>query len=174
MFSRPLCLREELRPLLASRVPRGELVPGLGHVAAGLRYTRLVTVGDMVSRTAFRLGLRPFVAVYDCREMRSSVGCPEPPPGYVRIRARNPRSTIQPEAAGAVREALRRGNAVVEVDGEEDLLALPAILYSDVGVVVAYGQPGEGVVLVQVDQAVKRLAAAILRRLAPCSPAGKG
>jgi uncharacterized protein (UPF0218 family) len=39
----------------------------------------------------------------------------------------------------------------VVVDGEEDLATLPALVAAPTGASIVYGQPGEGMVLVEVD-----------------------
>ena len=44
----------------------------------------------------------------------------------------------------------------MNVDGEEDLLALPAVLSSPEKSIVVYGQPGEGIVLVRVSAQSKK------------------
>lgn len=175
MVGTALCMPDELRPLLASRTPRGRLVPSLAHVLAELRYSRLVVIGDRVTRSAFELGLEPVLAIYDCVEMREDVVCPEPPSHYRRKAVSNPRSSISFEAARVIRDAIRQGaNTAIQVYGEEDLLAIPAILYADTGYVVAYGQPSRGVVLVRVDSYVKRLVANLLRSFEPCSASSPG
>lgn len=48
------------------------------------------------------------------------------------------------------------------IDGEEDLLVLPAIIYAPLGARVYYGQPGEGLVEVVVTHRKKRQALALL------------
>ncbi|MGA8855944.1 MAG: DUF359 domain-containing protein [Candidatus Bathyarchaeia archaeon] len=53
-------------------------------------------------------------------------------------------------------EAVRKGNSVVVVDGEEDLLTLPAILSSPDKSLVVYGQPSVGIVLVRVTPEKKK------------------
>jgi len=51
----------------------------------------------------------------------------------------------------ALGDALSAGEPVmIEVDGEEDLAALPAIVAAPDGASVVYGQPGEGMVRVAV------------------------
>ena len=52
------------------------------------------------------------------------------------------------EAWDAIREALRDREALILVDGEEDLLAIPAVLESPDNALVIYGQPSEGLVVV--------------------------
>jgi hypothetical protein len=46
----------------------------------------------------------------------------------------------------------------VEVTGEEDLAALPAMLAAPLGSTVVYGQPGEGMVRVAVTPEARRRA----------------
>ena len=53
--------------------------------------------------------------------------------------------------------------AMVLIDGEEDLLTIPAVIEAPLGAVVFYGQPLEGVVAVEVDERSKANARQILR-----------
>ncbi|MHB8605670.1 MAG: DUF359 domain-containing protein, partial [Thermoplasmatota archaeon] len=71
------------------------------------------------------------------------------------------RSAVR-EGQDATRGARR---VVVEVVGEEDLAALPAILAAPAGAVVAYGQPNQGVVCVVVDDASRARARDLLSRM---------
>ncbi len=50
------------------------------------------------------------------------------------------------------------------VDGEEDLVVLPAIMIAPDGASVVYGQPDEGMVHVVVDDEVRREVRALLER----------
>ena len=54
---------------------------------------------------------------------------------------------------------------VLLVDGEEDLATLPAVLAAPDGASVVYGQPGEGMVLVTVTDAVRERFDALVDRL---------
>ena len=53
----------------------------------------------------------------------------------------------------------------IDVDGEEDLATLPAILIAPEGASVVYGQPGEGMVLVQVGREATERARDLLTRM---------
>jgi len=128
---------------------------------------KLVTVGDVVTTNALRAGLRPWVAVVDKRAMRKPWPGLGQHPWGLRLRASNPPGMITAEAWAAIGEAVRRGDALVEVDGEEDLLALVAVLLAPEGTLVLYGQPGEGVVLVEVNERSRCLARAFLSRMRP-------
>ena len=52
---------------------------------------------------------------------------------------------------------------MVLIEGEEDLLTIPAVMEAPLGAVVFYGQPLEGVVAVRVDEESKAGARAILK-----------
>ncbi len=160
-----LCLRlpEDLRPLAALRYPRGVLL------ASPPRGTQpLVTVGDRVTEDAVRLGAKPLVSVYDCREVRRERSCPETG-AEVRLEAWSPPAHVSWEAVRVLADAVgraRRGSRVdILVKGEEDLLILPLALLADHGWLLAYGQPGVGVVTVMVDNHAKLLASMLLHRM---------
>ncbi|MBM3212057.1 DUF359 domain-containing protein, partial [Candidatus Poribacteria bacterium] len=53
---------------------------------------------------------------------------------------------------------------VVKVIGEEDLAGVPAILLSPLGTVVLYGQPQQGIVVVEVSEEKKRQLLQLLDR----------
>jgi uncharacterized protein (UPF0218 family) len=72
------------------------------------------------------------------------------PPGHIV-------STIVDEIGKAFKEG-----GLVMVRGEEDLLVIPSVLALPEGVVVAYGQPGVGVVLVKIDKDKKEKAKELL------------
>ena len=56
-------------------------------------------------------------------------------------------------------------NTLLTVDGEEDLATLPAVVAAPAGATVVYGQPGEGMVRVTVDEATKSEVRDLLLRM---------
>ncbi len=79
------------------------------------------------------------------------------------IKAENPPSHITQDAWKAVEQALSSGKtALIEIAGEEDLLAIPAVLLAPVGSLVLYGQPREGIVALWVNEELKRRIEAIV------------
>ncbi|MEM2052127.1 MAG: DUF359 domain-containing protein, partial [Candidatus Caldarchaeum sp.] len=92
----------------------------------------------------------------DMKVERRHVGVPNLQ-GYAVRRITNPAGTITPEAAAAVVETVRAGHGALLVEGEEDLLALPALsVLPDTGLLV-YGQPGQGYVVVRGGEPAWRL-----------------
>lgn len=166
MTHRTLRLPERLRDEL--RAPFGSVVRKVD--AAGLRKSAkiLITVGDACSYDFARQGVVPDVAIYDYREERRPVGddvrraLESLPLG--RVPVSNPAGTIQAAAWKAIEDALADGGKI-EVDGEEDMLALPCIAMAPKGSVVVYGQPGQGAVIVNVDANAKKKAEKLLAEM---------
>ena len=170
-MGRALVLTPELRARL--KRPLGELLRGepdevFAVLSERLRGRVVITVGDVVTSNALRHGLRPWAAIVDGRAMRRPVAGELPQAAWSkRLRVVNPPGTISEDAWSAVGMAVRGGDMLVLVEGEEDLLALVAVLCAPEGAVVLYGQPGEGVVLVEVDAAAKALCRELIASMKP-------
>jgi hypothetical protein len=119
-------------------------------------------VGDRVTESLQALGRTPDVQIIDSVERRERRQPPEVP--FVSLfRASNPPGKITEEAVACIRMALvGKKPARVQVDGEEDLLAIPAIDVAPRGSALYYGQPGKGIVMVTVDERAKASASRIL------------
>ncbi len=161
-------LRRELKE------PLGELVKGpipepyvkLSPLLRGAPF--LVTVGDVVTENVIALGILPGVAIYDHRTKRKDYN----PAIYSKaafMTVKNPPGTVTKALLEAVRRGIEtalRGRCVhIKVNGEEDLAAIPAVLYAPNGSVVLYGQPDEGVVLIRVTPECKRRCGRILAKM---------
>jgi len=149
-----LRLPDSLRPRL--KRPLGQLFPTTAVAVEHLRQVRpvrLVSVGDVATAELLKAGVRPDMAVVDYMVMRAFVSeeVKRVVDGYnVRVmRVRNMPGTITQE----LRQALETQPPVkVLVQGEEDLAVIPAVLSSPLGSVVVYGQPNEGLVVVEVTE----------------------
>jgi uncharacterized protein (UPF0218 family) len=126
---------------------------------------KIVSVGDMVSRNLHENQINPQLSITDNRRMRRRIK-PRIFAGKNVVHVKNPRGTITEEAIKAIREALESDDRVhIIVDGEEDLLALIAVLYAPEKSLVVYGQPYEGIVVVKVTSEKKAEAAEILNAM---------
>jgi uncharacterized protein (UPF0218 family) len=170
--ARILRLKEDQRQLL--KRPLGRLIRGtpdevrseLEAILAGRKGPPIV-VGDVVSSTASMLSPERVVYVTDGRTMREATSEVRPEVDLV-VRCRNEPGTISREAFEAIGDAIRSKKRVhVVVEGEEDLLALAAVHLSPLGGIVVYGQPGEGVVVVEVNEEVRAFAESVLRSMVP-------
>ncbi|MEM3671182.1 MAG: DUF359 domain-containing protein [Thermoprotei archaeon] len=156
-------LPPELRGMLSQ--PLGDLL-GPEEAAEMFRAQRhpLITVGDVVSSEAIRLGATPRVAIVDGKTKRT-MKADVPRTGFAVLSSWNPPGTISFDSVCAVREAVLSGrNTLIAVDGEEDLLTIPAVLFAEDGVNVVYGQPDVGVVRLVVGDASRQSVLNILNR----------
>jgi uncharacterized protein (UPF0218 family) len=127
----------------------------------------IVAVGDVVTYHLRRAGRNPDVAVVDGRTEREAVDDSVRrvlDDDTRRVEATNPPASLSESLLDALVAAVDAdGPVVVDVDGEEDLATLPALLLLDGGSVV-YGQPGEGMVLVAATPATRERARSLLER----------
>lgn len=128
---------------------------------------RLITVGDVVTYHVVRAGRVPGVSVVDERTERSPVDpAVKAVLGEADVVVENPAATLTEELLRALVRAMRADGPVrIRVEGEEDLVALPAIAGAPSGASVVYGQPGEGMVHVRVAAEVRERACSIIRRM---------
>ena len=68
----------------------------------------------------------------------------------------NPPGTLSNESIVLIKELIQQNiDSLIVVEGEEDLLALPSILFAPLDAYVLYGQPNEGLVVVSVTESLK-------------------
>jgi hypothetical protein len=161
-------LPEELRTRLGA--PLGTVYST--EEAKGPDFERLVrsahmtiTVGDRVTDTLGAMGRTPDVQVVDGVERRVARAVPTVP--YVRlIKVKNPAGTLTEDAISGMKKAfLGKKPARVQVEGEEDLMAMLAIAMAPVSALVFYGQPGVGVVAVKANAVAKSRNRSILAKM---------
>ncbi len=146
----PSSLRRELKK------PFGRVLGDIRELDIGLDI--LVCVGDRVSDDVLEAGLKPRIIVYDCRIKRERIELPSSIKNHKAelVKVKNPPGSLTPEVFNVLERALGSGlEYKIFVDGEEDLVALAAIKLAPLGSFVVYGQPGEGLVAVEVDGVMK-------------------
>lgn len=119
-----------------------------------LDYKHIVTVGDVVSADFLRNDLEPDIIIADFKTERSPAKEKD-----VKIikeytasttKVRNPAGQITEELWKSIEEA--EPPAKIIVDGEEDMATIPAAILIPETSVVVYGQPGEGLVVVEITK----------------------
>ena len=126
---------------------------------------KIIAVGDATTERLISFGILPDVAVIDGRERRSRRTYPANYPAK-ELRCRNPAGTISNDAVKVLQDALKTAPpARVLVEGEEDLLALPALALAPEGSAVLYGQPLEGLVVVKITLAKQKQAKDLMNRI---------
>ncbi len=159
-----LHLPEELRAEL--KKVHGKIVSeGLLRELLEDRY--IITVGDVVTDTLLKLGIEPNVAVVDYKTKRNAVE-------YERVirfgkkvmSVHNPPGTITPELWSSLKKAIQEEKSVrIDVDGEEDLAVIPAVLFAPQGAMVIYGIPNTGLAVIEVTDEDKKNAIRIIEKM---------
>ncbi len=160
-------LREDLkRPLgVLIRGSFSETIDELKQMILTRKPASLIAVGDMVTKSMEDSGLLPGLEIVDNIAMRKAAQKFELTVEK-KLPVDNPPGTITEEAVVAIQKAIRSDKRVaIIVDGEEDLLALIAILYAPEGSLVVYGQPREGIVAVYVNSEKKKEIIEILKEM---------
>ncbi|NYT05327.1 MAG: DUF359 domain-containing protein [Methanomicrobiales archaeon] len=143
------------------REPFGDLYPDLARARSRIAGKTVYTVGDVVTANLLREGMAPTVAIIDGQTMR--LPCRHTPIlDAPRIRVANPAGTITDALVDAIHTALADPPALIQVEGEEDLAVIPLVDAAPEGGVVLYGQPGEGVVVRDIDADAKTIAKEML------------
>ena len=155
-------LTNDLRVKLKS--PLGTLLKGsfngtikeFENIVKAKRPSMIISVGDALSEALLKQGIFPKVLIVDCKVMRKPTA-PLITEGYETFPLRNVAGTISDEAWAVVESAVTRDSKVkIVVEGEEDLLTLVAIISAPESAAVVYGQPCEGMVIVEVTSEKKK------------------
>jgi uncharacterized protein (UPF0218 family) len=149
---------------------RGELKDPMGEVytEADALFSAaeppLIAVGDIVTYHLIEADHRPDVALIDGQTKRSAIedhiqdaidaGVFDREVEVVNAAA-GLSAALLSALSTAIDAASDGESTVIVVDGEEDLATLPAIAAAPSGASVVYGQPDEGMVLVECDEEIK-------------------
>lgn len=162
-----LILNKELRSEF--KKPIGALYPSIDDVKDFLKSKYpdelLISVGDVTTQNLQKSGLVPHLGIIDNVVERNPVTGKKPVDyavyDYVTLNARNPPGVITDELDETIKKAFQLVKSgfrvIIQVDGEEDLAAIPCILMAPPGSLVLYGQPGEGLVVCEVDKVIDKV-----------------
>ncbi|MCL4480549.1 MAG: DUF359 domain-containing protein [Candidatus Thermoplasmatota archaeon] len=125
---------------------------------------RLVTVGDVTTKKLEEAGLDIFLEVVDLKTKRVKDGSFYHREGSFRIR--NDPGTISHDLFLLIGKIISGSKkARIEIEGEEDLAALPIIYYSDDNTVIAYGVPDTGMASLEVNHGLRTHIIQMLERM---------
>jgi hypothetical protein len=164
-----LILSKNLRKKL--KKPLGKLITNVDNANVLKIHNNkkiIICVGDKTSEQVLQWGIKPKICVYDGKVMRKEIGILEIIKKFdaKTIHVKNPRGKLTQEVFRAIKKGLiAKENVKIYVDGEEDLVTLAAIHLSPLNSFVLYGQPGEGLVAVNVDDTIKRKVKNILKEM---------
>jgi len=176
-YKLPKTLRSSLRD------PIGKLFTGSAKNAAEAAKNYInenspaitVSIGDYCTKTLLNIHFLPDIIIYDGKTLRKkkidlNLAL------YHEIKVFNPPEWISHKAWKILECAIRqiqsytsdKCRVAVSIDGEEDLLVIPAIILLPLGSMVVYGQPpittDEGIVCALITPSIKNLAKEILSK----------
>lgn len=121
-------------------------------------YKQLITVGDITTSRFLKSDINPDIAIIDYSVKRDPVDDDTKRDienfNAPSIKVENPPGHITKELDEALEKAVLPLKLIVE--GEEDLATLPAAIHAPLGSIVAYGQPNQGLVIIEVTQGKKK------------------
>jgi GTP-dependent dephospho-CoA kinase len=170
MYSRMPLSPEDIRLL---KDPFGTLIDDKyvtkGKIKGILKNARrVVSVGDSTTDRLLSFDIMPDILVVDGVERRvkrnhglhSKITAPK------ELHCSNPPGSVSKEAFFVLSQAFNTQCPVkVIVDGEEDMLALPIITIAPQETFVLYGQPLEGMVIVNVNPEIQTKAKNLMERI---------
>ena len=157
-FVLPENAREDLRQ------PIGYITTDMHTVIVSLdQHAMLIAVGDIVALSAQQAGKPADITIIDGKTRRHTVEQEYDVSFPVKNRktTENPAGGITQDAAKTIENAFSdyettHSEQLIVVSGEEDLLAIPAILFAPLGSVVIYGQFDKGIVVTEVTEQNKK------------------
>lgn len=148
------------------REPRGKVLDGekLVEELEKRDYNKIVAVGDRVSHDIENSELQADISIVDGKTQRETFTADKADIDAERtLKAENPSGKITEDAWKAVRKASAlKCKTEVIIDGEEDLLGLPAVLFAPENSVVVYGLWNQGAVLMDASEENKEFSRDIL------------
>jgi GTP-dependent dephospho-CoA kinase len=164
-----LILKKELRSEF--KKPFGKIYPSVidakEHLKDSLGKNGIViSIGDVTTQNMLNASMVPDIGIVD-NKIERRVSENEIRYEDITLKAENPAGTITDDLQSSIEKAfssVEKGKVLIVVEGEEDLAVIPCVIMAPSGSVIFYGQPGEGVVLCEVDK-VKKTAEDLIKRL---------
>jgi uncharacterized protein (UPF0218 family) len=138
----------KLRKILGKGIfgKKKEVREKYGKILKKEKFKKVITVGDYCS-----LNLPSDIKIFDGKVRRRKIKKILP----YSLKCKNRRGTIQKEVWPIIKKAIKE-NKNVFVEGEEDLLTIPAVLLAPKNSLVVYGIPKKGICLIKVNQETKK------------------
>ena len=157
----PDSLRDQLK------IPLGVLLPiGQDNKRNIQKYlsdnSYIITVGDRTTEKMINFDLIPSLQIIDGLEKRIKRDIIKLGSAF-ELKIDNPAAEITLESIEIIKKAFSLNPPIrLTVNGEEDLLVLPACIHAPENSVILYGQPNKGLVLVQITPEIRNKAQALL------------
>jgi cytidyltransferase-like protein len=166
-----LLMSEDLRPTLQK--PMGKIYKTTKQLLQSikrLKYPLLISIGDIITDSLLKGGINPDVKVIDHKSRRAKTNL------FVKLKPVqkgpsliNKPGTINLKIAEIIKEKIKlalykKQKSWIVINGEEDLLALPAILFAPLNSLVLYGHWKHGIITVKVSEEIKKKVSIIIKK----------
>ncbi|MDT7860771.1 MAG: DUF359 domain-containing protein [Saccharolobus sp.] len=116
---------------------------------------RIITVGDYVTDVLERNNIIPFIEIIDGKTKRT-ISYSFKRSDAKEYRVFNEAGKIRFSTIEIIKSILKNNErGIVIVNGEEDLLVIPVVLYSEIRDIIIYGQPNAGAVVIINNNLIK-------------------
>jgi uncharacterized protein (UPF0218 family) len=160
-------LPEELKPKLRKiwGIPifgkKKEVKKKFKEILKKRKFKKIITIGDYCS-----LNLPSDVKIFDGKIRRRKIKLPSKFIGKV-LKSKNPAGMIKREVWQKIKKAIKE-NKNLFVEGEEDLLVIPAVLLAPKNSLLVYGFPKKGICAIKVNQKMKKKIKKLLKLFSEC------
>jgi Uncharacterized protein conserved in archaea len=157
----PDSLRDQLKIPLGILLPIGQ--DNKENIQKHLSDTSyIITVGDRTTEKMIDFDLIPSLQIIDGLEKRQKREFPKLG-NASELTIDNPSAEITLQSIEIIKKAFTMNSPVrLTVNGEEDLLVLPVCIHAPENSIVLYGQPNQGLVLVQITTEIRNKAQTLL------------
>jgi uncharacterized protein (UPF0218 family) len=148
-----LVLKKESRGIF--KKPFGTLYLTLNDVNRSfLENHFIISIGDATTKNIIDANIIPKIGIID-NKIERKISRHIIDYNAITLHADNPPGTITDELWRTIEKAkylAKESNVLIVVNGEEDLAVIPCVLMAPEGSIILYGQPGEGIVVVEADK----------------------
>jgi len=149
-----LVLKKESRGIF--KKPFGKLYSTLHKVDRDfLENHFIISIGDATTKNILNEDIIPKIGIID-NKIEREISKHKIEYDAITLNADNPAGTITDELWETIQKArslaTEGSNVLIIVNGEEDLAVIPCVLMAPNDSIILYGQPGEGIVVVEADK----------------------
>ncbi len=148
-----LILKKESRGLF--KKPFGKLYSTLHDVnRVFLENHFIISIGDATTKNILNADIIPKIGIID-NKIERKISKHKIEYDAITLDVDNPPGTITDELWKTIEKAMyltEESNVLIVVNGEEDLAVIPCVLMAPKNSIILYGQPGEGIVVVEADK----------------------
>jgi len=148
-----LVLKKECRKKF--KKPFGKIYPSVDDINRSIFKDHfIISIGDETTNNLLNADLIPKIGIID-NTIKRKISKHKIEYSALTLNTFNPPGTITHDLWKTIRKAFSisdKSNILIVVDGEEDLAVIPCVLMAPKSSIILYGQPGEGLVLVEADK----------------------